>query len=84
MVTDNVAISSHKTVLHQRLFQDFFFVTSWETNEHTFIFKVRDEVHKAPTLEATMSDLFPTGQTTISQSVSSSVGTSTNHSDSIS
>lgn len=36
------------------------------------------------TLEATMSDLFPTGQTTMSQSESRSEGTSTNHSDSIS
>lgn len=36
------------------------------------------------TLEATMRDLFPTGHTNISQSVSSSDGTSTSHSDSIS
>lgn len=36
------------------------------------------------TLEATMRDLFPTGQTTINQSMSSSAGTSTSHSDNIS
>lgn len=39
---------------------------------------------KYPTLEAIMRDLLPTGQTTISQSESSSAGTSTNHSDSMS
>lgn len=36
------------------------------------------------TFEATMRDLFPTGQTTINQSASSSDGTSTSHSDSMS
>lgn len=36
------------------------------------------------TLEATIRDLFPTGHTTISHSVSNSDGTSTNHSDSMS
>lgn len=38
----------------------------------------------APTLEATIRDLLPTGETTISQSVSSSDGISTSHSDSMS
>lgn len=46
--------------------------------------QIQEKLQHFVTLEATMRDLFPTGQTTNSQSVSNSDGTSTSHSDSMS
>lgn len=54
------------------------------TNLKRFCVQICDLCDCVVTLEATMRDLFPTGQTTISQSESRSEGTSTSHSDSIS